>query len=60
MVVGAILTFAADWQMQSVNLDLVGVIMMVAGVIGLPVYASVLKRRRTAALPVVDETRRGL
>ncbi|MCY0927661.1 hypothetical protein OTB20_15850 [Streptomyces sp. H27-H1] len=60
IVVGAILTFAADWQMQSVNLDLVGVIMMVAGALGLAVYASVLKRRRVGALPVVDETRRGL
>ncbi|MFE4259535.1 hypothetical protein [Streptomyces sp. NPDC056883] len=60
IVVGAILTFASDWQLQSVNLDLVGVIMMVAGAIGLAVYANVLKRRRVGALPVVDETRRGL
>ncbi|WP_328300887.1 hypothetical protein OG389_26170 [Streptomyces sp. NBC_00435] len=60
IVVGAILTFASDWQLRSVNLDLVGVIMMVAGVIGLAVYASVAKRRRTAVLPVAEEPRRGL
>lgn len=58
IVVGAILTFASDWKMESVNLDVVGLIMMAAGGIGLAVYASVLKRRRAAALPVVDQTRR--
>ncbi|MET9887775.1 hypothetical protein ABZZ20_32490 [Streptomyces sp. NPDC006430] len=57
IVVGAILTFASDWEMESVNLDVVGVIMMMTGLLGLAVYASVLKRRRAAALPVVDETR---
>ncbi|MCX4627454.1 DUF6458 family protein [Streptomyces sp. NPDC051366] len=60
IVVGAILTFATDWKMESVNLDVVGLIMMAAGAIGLAVYASVFKRRRTAALPVVDETHREL
>ncbi|MER7758177.1 hypothetical protein [Streptomyces sp. NPDC097619] len=59
IVVGAILTFASDWKMESVNLDAVGLIMMAAGLIGLGVYASVLRRRRAAALPVVDETRHG-
>ncbi|MFF3858801.1 hypothetical protein [Streptomyces sp. NPDC002209] len=58
IVVGATLTFATDWQMESVDLDVVGLIMMAAGAIGLAVYASVFRRRRTAALPVVDETRR--
>ncbi|MEU8438158.1 hypothetical protein AB0F18_35760 [Streptomyces sp. NPDC029216] len=57
IVVGAILTFASDWHMDSVNLDVVGLIMMAAGLLGLGVYSSVLRRRRTAALPVVDETR---
>ncbi|MFD3553164.1 DUF6458 family protein [Streptomyces goshikiensis] len=59
IVVGAVLTFASDWKMDGVNLDVVGLIMMAAGALGLAVYASVFKRRRTmAALPVVDETRR--
>ncbi|MFF5446357.1 hypothetical protein [Streptomyces sp. NPDC012888] len=58
IVVGAVLTFASDWEVESVNLDLVGLIMMGAGLLGLGVYASVLRRRRVpAALPVVDETR---
>ncbi|MEU3405166.1 hypothetical protein [Streptomyces sp. NPDC006670] len=56
-VVGAILTFASDWQMKGVNLDVVGLIMMAGGLLGLGVYSSVLRRRRAAALPVVDETR---
>ncbi|MCB5164485.1 hypothetical protein LG634_06500 [Streptomyces bambusae] len=59
IVVGAVLTFASDWKLESVNLDAVGLIMMAAGLLGLLVYSSVLRRRRVpAALPVVDETRR--
>ncbi|MEU9105407.1 DUF6458 family protein [Streptomyces xanthophaeus] len=60
IVVGAILTFATDWEMSSVDLDLVGLIMMAVGAIGLAVYTSVLKRRRTTmgAVPVVEEHRR--
>lgn len=58
IVVGAILAFATDWEMESVNLDLVGLIMMAAGLIGLAVYTSVLKRRRAmGALPVVEQRR---
>ncbi|WP_433076273.1 hypothetical protein [Streptomyces sp. CA-243310] len=61
IVVGAILTFASDWKMESVNLDLVGLIMMAAGGIGLAVYASVLKRRRAAGIvPVVEGRRDGI
>ncbi|MEW2585448.1 hypothetical protein [Streptomyces virginiae] len=56
IVVGAILTFASDWEMESVNLDLVGLIMMAVGGIGLAVYTSIYKRRRAAgAIPVVEE-----
>lgn len=59
IVVGAVLTFASDWEMESVNLDLVGLIMMAVGGIGLAVYTSIFKRRRTAAaIPVVEENRR--
>lgn len=58
IVVGAILTFATDWEMRSVDLDLVGLIMMAVGAIGLAVYSSVLKRRRgVGAVPVVQERR---
>ncbi|GAA2922501.1 DUF6458 family protein [Streptomyces enissocaesilis] len=57
---GAILTFATDWEMESVNLDLVGVIMMLVGIIGVAVYASVARRRRMVVPPtttVVTEDR---
>ncbi|MET9321596.1 DUF6458 family protein [Streptomyces sp. NPDC003038] len=58
IVVGAILTFATDWEMRSVDLDLVGLIMMAVGAIGLAVYTSVLKRRRAVgAVPVVEQRR---
>ncbi|WP_328318614.1 DUF6458 family protein [Streptomyces sp. NBC_00388] len=58
LVVGGILTFATDWHMNGVNLDLVGIIMMLVGVIGLAVYTSVLRRRRPpvpTATTVVEE-----
>ncbi|MGZ9933488.1 DUF6458 family protein [Streptomyces sp. NC-S4] len=59
IVVGAVLTFASDWELESVNLDLVGLIMMAVGGIGLAVYTSIYKRRRTTgAIPVVDDHRR--
>ncbi|MER7825467.1 MULTISPECIES: DUF6458 family protein [unclassified Streptomyces] len=58
IVVGAILTFASDWELESVNLDLVGLIMMAVGGIGLAVYTSIYKRRRAGAIPVVEEHRR--
>ncbi|MGG8407077.1 hypothetical protein ACM614_10870 [Streptomyces sp. 12297] len=57
IVVGAVLTFASDWHVDNVNLDVAGVIMMLAGLLGLGVYRSVLRRRRVPALPVIDETR---
>ncbi|MDJ0461955.1 DUF6458 family protein [Streptomyces sp. H27-C3] len=63
VVVGAILTFATDWQMEGVNLRMVGLIMMLVGIIGIAVYTSVLKRRRTTHLsspdaPIVEEHHR--
>ncbi|GGW96837.1 MULTISPECIES: DUF6458 family protein [Streptomyces] len=48
---GAILAFATDWEMESVNLTLVGVIMMLVGIIGVAVYASVARRRRMVVPP---------
>ncbi|MCM2578016.1 DUF6458 family protein [Streptomyces meridianus] len=53
IAVGAILTFAVDWELSGVNLDLVGLIMMGVGALGLAAYVSILKRRRIAAAPVV-------
>ncbi|MFD7426850.1 DUF6458 family protein [Streptomyces sp. NPDC059814] len=59
---GAILAFATDWEMDSVNVDMVGWIMMIVGVIGVFVYASVMRRRRMVVPPttVVSEDERHL
>ncbi|MFJ6696569.1 DUF6458 family protein [Streptomyces sp. NPDC091272] len=56
VAVGAILTFATDWELESVNLDLVGVIMMLVGVIGIVVFTSVLRRRRGVIVPPAQNT----
>ncbi|WP_406858804.1 DUF6458 family protein [Streptomyces sp. HUAS MG47] len=52
IAVGAILTFASDWQLDGVNLDLVGLIFMAVGLIGTAVYTSILRRRRMVVPPV--------
>ncbi|MFG2528748.1 DUF6458 family protein [Streptomyces sp. NPDC048516] len=58
LAVGAVLTFAVDWHIAGVNVDLVGIIMMIVGIIGIATYVSILKRRRTQppspGAPVVD------
>src|SRR3954468_7366446 len=61
IAVGAILTFATDWHMQGVNLDLVGVILMAVGLIGVATFSSIARRRRVVVPPttptVVEEER---
>ncbi|MFK4147004.1 DUF6458 family protein [Streptomyces sp. NPDC004065] len=60
IAVGAILTFATDWHMQGVNLDLVGVILMIVGLIGVTTFSSIARRRRVMVPPtttVVEEER---
>ncbi|MEU2431529.1 MULTISPECIES: DUF6458 family protein [unclassified Streptomyces] len=49
---GAILTFATDWEVESVNLDVVGLIMMAVGVIGVATFTSIARRRRAVVPPV--------
>ena len=51
IAVGAILTFATDWDMQGVNLDLVGVILMIVGLIGVTTFSSIARRRRVVVPP---------
>lgn len=57
---GAILTFATDWHMQGVNLDVVGLILMAVGIIGVATFSSIARRRRVMVPPtaVVEEDRR--
>ncbi|MFE5798109.1 DUF6458 family protein [Streptomyces sp. NPDC056503] len=52
IAVGAILTFASDWELDAVDLDLVGLILMAVGILGTAVYTSVLRRRRMVVPPV--------
>lgn len=59
IAVGAILTFALDVTVSGVDLDLVGVILMAAGVLGIIVDLAVFApRRRGVAEPAyrVDRT----
>ncbi|MER5713556.1 DUF6458 family protein [Streptomyces sp. NPDC042898] len=63
IAVGAILTFATDWELAAVDLDLVGLILMGVGLLGTAVYTSVLRRRRMVVPPVaptVTDDRRDL
>ncbi|MFJ1701921.1 DUF6458 family protein [Kitasatospora sp. NBC_00374] len=57
---GAILAFAVDWHVSGVNLHTVGVILMLAGLLGLVTYVNVFRRRRAGRLrgdAVVEERR---
>jgi Domain of unknown function (DUF6458) len=51
IAVGAILTFATDWEMEGVNLDLVGVILMIVGLIGTTTFSSIARRKRVVVPP---------
>jgi hypothetical protein len=61
IAIGAIVTFATNWHAKGVNVDLVGLIMMAVGMIGLAAYVSIFKRRRIPPTadgdlpPVVEE-----
>ena len=45
-VIGAILVFATDIQLDFINLDVVGYILMIAGIVGVILGLVVLMRRR--------------
>ena len=48
LAVGAILTFAVEWTVQGVDLEAVGIILMIAGCIGLAVTLAMMSRSTTA------------
>ncbi|MFF2128196.1 hypothetical protein ACFVW1_22870 [Streptomyces olivochromogenes] len=57
---GAVLTFATDWHMKGVNLDLVGIIFMIVGLIGVVTFSSIARRRRVVmppSTPMIEEER---
>jgi uncharacterized membrane protein YedE/YeeE len=59
IVVGAILRFAVTWKGKYLDLQAIGVILMVAGVVGLGVAVGLLiSRRRARAGAQVYEQRR--
>ncbi|MBN0043396.1 hypothetical protein JS756_04635 [Streptomyces actuosus] len=57
---GAILAFATDWHMEGVDLDLVGIILMAVGLIGVATFSGIYRRRRVvvpSTTPVVEGER---
>lgn len=59
IIIGAILRFAVTWHGKYVNIQAIGVILMVSGVVGLVVSVAVLiSRRRARAGTQVYEERR--
>lgn len=62
MAVGAILTFGVSWDVSGANIDVIGVILLLIGLIGLCAYVSIFARRRTQppspAAPVVEDVNR--
>ncbi|MFC1403840.1 MULTISPECIES: hypothetical protein [Streptacidiphilus] len=59
---GAILTFGVDWHISGMNVHVVGVILMAAGLLGLVTYAGIYRRRfpggRAGTPPEYVEERR--
>jgi len=59
IVIGAILRYGVTWKPKYLDLHAIGVILMVAGVVGLAVSVAILvSRRRTRASAQVYEQRR--
>jgi hypothetical protein len=57
LIIGAILRFGITWTPQYVNIQAVGVILMVGGVIGLgiSVWLMLLRRRRETDTEVTEQ-----
>ena len=50
IAVGAVLTFALDASVSGIDLDVVGVILMLAGLIGIAVSLTIFAPRRRGAV----------
>jgi hypothetical protein len=55
IVVGAILAFAVTFDIAGIRLDMVGLIMMLGGVVGLLFGLLVARRNRVARTTVIDD-----
>jgi hypothetical protein len=42
---GAVLAFGVDWHVRGVDLSVVGVVLMIAGLLGLLTYGALFRRR---------------
>lgn len=62
IAVGAILTFGVNIDVPGLHTQLIGLILMAVGCVGLAAYVSIFKRRRMQppppAAPVVEEDHR--
>jgi hypothetical protein len=59
IAIGAILAFATDWSISGIDVNLIGIILMIVGALGLVLTLLVWgPRRRTVAGPDVVEERR--
>ena len=59
IIIGAILRFAVTWTPKNVDLQVIGVILMIAGVVGLAISVAILiaRRRQRASAEVYEERR---
>jgi hypothetical protein len=59
IIIGAILRFAVTWTPKNVDLQVIGVILMIGGVAGLCVAIGlmVMKRRQQASAQVIEQRR---
>ncbi len=59
ILIGAILRFAVTWSPQNVNLQTIGVILMIGGGVGLiaSIVVAVLRRRNRVATEVYEQRR---
>jgi hypothetical protein len=55
IAIGAVLTFALDINVGGVNLDVIGWILIIAGVLGLIMTTLIWGRRRTVVAPPVED-----
>lgn len=57
IVIGAILRFGITWKPAHIDLQIIGVILMIAGVVGLIIALVFLVRRRRPPTEVYEERR---
>lgn len=59
IIIGAILRFAVTWKPKYVNLEAIGVILMIGGLAGLVVSITllVMRRRQRASAEVYEQRR---